>query len=92
MLLNALEKIFEGRLTIISPPGGLQVLVRFPNHVSSVEVSREAAAAGLHVRDLSGNYVLRAPDGLMQLGFAPVPEEEIEPAVQHFRKAVAHLL
>jgi GntR family transcriptional regulator/MocR family aminotransferase len=91
LLIAALETAFAGRLQVIVPPGGLQILARLPEGVCPVEASRRADAAGIHLRETSSTHVETAPSGLLQIGFAAVPEAEIAPAAARLASALRGL-
>lgn len=87
-LIGSLEHVLGERVNIVSPPGGLQIIALLPEHVPAFEVSQKAHAANLVARSLSTYEFLHpAPNGL-QLGFAAVPEDEIERGV----RLLAHIV
>lgn len=92
LLVGALRSVFGDRLPIDAAPGGLQLMAGLPERVSDLEVQRRAAAAGLFVRPLSNWSDTRPCPNALQLGFAAVPDAEIEPCVVRLHAAVADLL
>lgn len=82
LLMECLERVLGNRITVVSPPGGLQIIVLLPDRVPAFEVSQKAMEIDLVARALSTyDYLRAAPNGL-QLGFAAVPEDEIEHGVR----------
>lgn len=92
LLVAALRKSFGNRIGIILPPGGLQIIVELPDHVEAAEVSRRAGAVDLVLRDLNRYYVNQSPPNWLHLGFAAIPEGQIEPAVRRLANAVSDIL
>ena len=92
LLVAALKDEFKNKIGVVSPPGGLQIIVKLPEHVSAAEVSRRAAAVDLVVRDLEDNHVAKPSPNTLQLGFAAVPEKKIEPAVRRLAEAISDIL
>jgi len=90
-LVAAMKDIFDDRLTCHAPPGGLQIIAHLPPHIRASDVSVAAARADLVARDLSGNFAVAPPINGLHLGFAAIPEHQIEPAVRRLRDAIAHL-
>jgi GntR family transcriptional regulator / MocR family aminotransferase len=91
-LINALTQTFGDRLTLRCPPGGLQIIGLLPDGVSDEAVSLRAAQADLVARPMS-QWRVTCPDvHALQLGFAAVPDEQIEPGVARLHAAIADLL
>jgi GntR family transcriptional regulator/MocR family aminotransferase len=91
LLVRALRRVFDGRLAVDCPPGGLQLIAMLPERVADVAVSRRAAEAGIVARPLSNWHVHQPAPNALQLGFAAVPEHRIEPAVSRLHDAISDL-
>ncbi len=90
-LVRALEDVFDGALSVVCPPGGLQVIVGLPDYVAAEEVSKRAAEAGIVARPMSIYYVNVSPPNALHMGFAAIPEDMIEPEVMRLRALTADL-
>ncbi len=89
LLVGALRAAFNDRLTIACPPGGLQLVATLPDEVPAAEFARRAAEADIVARPISNMYVHQPAPIALQLGFAAVPEKNIEPGVARLHAAVA---
>jgi GntR family transcriptional regulator/MocR family aminotransferase len=86
--VETLDRELGGQIPVNRPPGGMQLSLRLPENVSAVEVSRLAAAAGIHARPLAiYSQTESSPNGL-HLGYAAVPDHQIEPATKKLADAI----
>jgi DNA-binding transcriptional MocR family regulator len=60
--------------------GGINVIVPLPAHIPAREVQARGAQVGLHARSVSF-YALQATPNALDLGFAALSDDMIEPAV-----------
>jgi GntR family transcriptional regulator/MocR family aminotransferase len=82
LLIDSLESILGDRVRVVAPPGGLQIIALLPDHIPAIDVSQRAHAMDVVARTLASyDYPHKAPNGL-QLGFAAVPEDQIETNVR----------
>jgi GntR family transcriptional regulator/MocR family aminotransferase len=86
------EAAFGDRLRVECPAGGLQLIAHLPDGVSASMVARRAAEVGLVARPMSANQVNGAAPEALHLGFAAVPDTEIEPQVARLHAAVSSCL
>jgi GntR family transcriptional regulator/MocR family aminotransferase len=91
LLFQSLRQAFDDRLSVLRPPGGLQLIAILPQGVPDVDVSQRAAKAGIVARPLSDWYVNRPAQNALQLGFAAVPEVKIQPGVARLHAAISDL-
>jgi GntR family transcriptional regulator / MocR family aminotransferase len=89
LLVRALEDAFGDRLRLHCPAGGLQLIAYLPEGVSAPMVSRLAAEVDLVARPMSVYHLSGTAPEALHLGFAAVPEAEIEQKVARFRAAVS---
>jgi GntR family transcriptional regulator/MocR family aminotransferase len=91
-LQRALTQTLGDVVAVRPSAGGLQLIADLPPHVCAEAASRRAAEQDLYIRPMSAYYFGRpAPNGF-HLGFAPVPEHEIAPAVQRLAGVLEPLL
>ncbi|MGF1609588.1 MAG: PLP-dependent aminotransferase family protein [Kiloniellales bacterium] len=91
-LVEAAARHLGGLLEIAPDDTGLHLVGRLSEglaaHMDDQGAARRAAAAGLSVAPLSSFYMKRpAAQGLL-LGYAGIPEEQIEPAVKRLAEAL----
>lgn len=81
LLQQAIERHFGDAIDFSDGDAGLHLALHLPNGCDDVAISREALAAGIITRPLSGYYMQAASTrrGLM-LGYACVPDAHIAPA------------
>jgi GntR family transcriptional regulator/MocR family aminotransferase len=88
LLVDALNFHLEGILAISQPPGGMHVVVPFPSDIPAQSVQSAAAKEALFVRPVS-YYTAKWPaPNALQLGFAAVPDRQIEPAVNRLARVI----
>ncbi|HXJ32917.1 MAG TPA: PLP-dependent aminotransferase family protein [Candidatus Eisenbacteria bacterium] len=88
-LLRAAERRLAGLLTIGPSQAGMHVVGRLPRGVGDEAVAEAALRAGISVRPLSVHHLgPRREDGLL-LGYAGVPEREIDRGVERLADAIA---
>lgn len=83
LMLATIAKRYGDALEIVGGDAGLHLVLRLPDGVDDRAVAAEALAENIVVRPLSGYYARRddAGSGLL-IGYACVPDEEIEPAFE----------
>ncbi|SAK52568.1 GntR family transcriptional regulator [Caballeronia arationis] len=83
LMLATIAKRYGGKLDIVGGDAGLHLVLRLPDHVDDRAVAARALAENIVVRPLSGYFARRADahSGLL-IGYACVPDEEIEPAFE----------
>jgi GntR family transcriptional regulator / MocR family aminotransferase len=83
LMLATIAKRYGDTLEIVGGDAGLHLVLRLPDGVDDRAVAAEALAENIVVRPLSGYYARRddAGSGLL-IGYACVPDEEIEPAFE----------
>jgi GntR family transcriptional regulator/MocR family aminotransferase len=88
MLDQALRETLGDRVTVRRPEGGLQLIVDLPPDISAEAVSERATDHDLSIRPLSLYYLTIPPPNALHLGFAPVPEADIAPAVRRLAEVI----
>ncbi|SAL26192.1 GntR family transcriptional regulator [Caballeronia choica] len=83
LMLATIAKRYGDTLEIVGGDAGLHLVLRLPDGVDDRAVAAEALAENIVVRPLSGYFARRddAGSGLL-IGYACVPDEEIEPAFE----------
>lgn len=93
LLLDAAETHLSGLLVLAPDPAGMHLVGLFDPTLAArmddVEASRRAAKNGVSARPLSGFYAGPARRQGLLLGYAGVPDAEIEPAVERLAAALA---
>jgi len=80
LLVGTLNKHLDGIVSLSPPPGGVSLVLTLPPDIRALAVQALAAEEGLHARAVS-YYALKAePPNALHLGFAAVPNRQIEPA------------
>ncbi len=87
-LERALAETLGTRVAVRHPAGGLQLVVDLPSNISAEAVSERAARRELTARPMSIYYDAGPPPNALHLGFAPVPEPDIGPAVQRLAEVI----
>lgn len=85
---TALADAFQERIALALQPGGLHVLARFPGGGADSELLRRALAHDLAPTALSDQYIGRARDHGLLLGFTNVAEDRARAAAQALRRAL----
>jgi GntR family transcriptional regulator/MocR family aminotransferase len=75
-LAGALRHVFGDRLDMTVQPGGMHLLARFREGGSDIELARRAVGRGLLPNALSTQYLGRARDHGLLLGFTNIAEEQ----------------
>lgn len=75
-LASALRGVFENRIAMTVQPGGMHLLVRFPDADNDVALVQRAEAHGLAPVALSSHYLGRTRDRGLLLGFTNIAEEQ----------------
>jgi GntR family transcriptional regulator/MocR family aminotransferase len=92
MLIAAAERHLADLLAIAADPGGMHLVARprpaFATGFDDVASAAAARAAGVEVSPLSACYSFAPAGQGFLLGYAGVPEEDIEPAVARLRTAL----
>lgn len=91
LFITALNETFGNRLSIVVPPGGLQIIAELPENIQASVFNAQAATADIVARDTAINYVEQMPSNALHLGFAAIPEQDILPLVQKLERATRHL-
>ena len=88
ILVQALQHGLEGHVAVEKPAGGMQLVLRLPARFSAGRVCAEATARGLLALDIE-RYCVRCdvPNALF-LGFAAVPEAEMDVAAAKLSDAI----
>jgi GntR family transcriptional regulator / MocR family aminotransferase len=83
LMLATIAKRYGDTLEIVGGDAGLHLVLRLPDGVDDRAVAAGALAENIVVRPLSGYFARRddAGSGLL-IGYACVPDEEIEPAFE----------
>ena len=89
LMLATISKRYGDRLGIVGGDAGLHVVLRLPDSVDDRKVAAAALAENIVVRPLSGYFAQRdgARSGLL-IGYACVPDEEIEGAFETLARAI----
>ncbi len=87
-LETALGETLGHRLAVRHPAGGLQLIADLPDDISAEAVSERAARRDLMTRPMSIYFDTAPPPNALHLGFAPVPEPDIAPAVRRLAEAI----
>lgn len=87
-LERALAETLGNRVAVRHPAGGLQLVVDLPADISAEAVSDRAKHRNLTVRPMSIYCLAGPPPNALHLGFAPVPEPDIAPAVQRLAEVI----
>lgn len=87
-LRRALVETLEDIADVRPAAGGLQLIVDLPVDICADAVSRQAVKRELTVRALSVYCARQRPPNALHLGFAAVPDNEIEPAVRRLAEAL----
>jgi GntR family transcriptional regulator / MocR family aminotransferase len=90
-LVDALNHYLEGIVAISPPPGSMHIVVPLPSEIPAVQLQSVAAAAELHVRAISYYAARAAAPNAIQLGYAPLPDRQIEPAVRRLAGVVSSI-
>jgi GntR family transcriptional regulator/MocR family aminotransferase len=90
-LERELADTLGNRLAVRHPVGGLQLVADLPASIPAEIVSRRAAEWKLAICPLSDYYLTRPAPNALHLGFAPVPEPEIAPAVRRLAQVIASI-
>jgi GntR family transcriptional regulator / MocR family aminotransferase len=89
-LAASLTMAFGERVRLGPSHGGLQMVAEFSADMSAAEAARRGPAHDLCLRDMAGYYTEARPANALHLGFAAVPEREIQAAVSRLAAALAH--
>jgi GntR family transcriptional regulator/MocR family aminotransferase len=81
-LERALANSLAGTIRVRHPAGGLQLVADLPDHILADEVGERGARINMCLRPMSVYSVNGSPVNALHLGFAPVPEPDIAPAVR----------
>ncbi len=96
-LVAAINKIMPDLLRVAEAEAGMHLVTRFTPELSQrmndKEAHRRAAEAGISTTALSGFYTVPPKDGEARadgllLGYAAVPEEEVETAIEQLRASL----
>jgi len=88
IFVEALKRYLGDRMPIEPPPGGMQLALPLPEGISAGCVSRHAVAVGLHVRAINMYALTDTAPNALHLGFAAVPDHQIDPATKALAEAV----
>ncbi|WP_055323811.1 MocR-like pyridoxine biosynthesis transcription factor PdxR, partial [Bordetella pertussis] len=93
LLREAVTRAFGADWPISTHEAGLHLVMRLPDGTDDLGISIAARTLGLHARPLSRYYASEqdARPGLL-LGYACVPEEEIEPAFERLVQVITPAL
>jgi GntR family transcriptional regulator/MocR family aminotransferase len=80
LLVDALNRHLDMIDPVRQRNGGINVIVPLPAHIPAREVQARGAKVGLHARSVSF-YALQATPNALDLGFAALSDDMIEPAV-----------
>lgn len=89
ILVDALHEVFQDRLDLTCPAGGLQIIAHLPDSVPALRFAQEAAEADLVARPMAAYQVHGKAPNAVHLGFAAVPEADIESGVRRLHEAVS---
>jgi GntR family transcriptional regulator/MocR family aminotransferase len=88
LLVAALNRHLADTVELKMPPGGMNIVLPLSDDVPAAVVQAEAAKQALHVRALSF-YAQGAPAAnALHLGFAGVPDRQIEPAAKRLAAVI----
>ncbi|MHA1164465.1 MAG: MocR-like pyridoxine biosynthesis transcription factor PdxR [Alphaproteobacteria bacterium] len=85
VLANGLSALFEGRLVVEKPAGGMQLIAGLPDGMSDAAIVKTLAAHGVQARPLSGFYLGKAKSQGLLLGFAGYSSEAIEAGLKEIK-------
>jgi GntR family transcriptional regulator/MocR family aminotransferase len=93
LMLATIAAHYGESLEIVGGDAGLHLVLRLPDGVDDRAVAAAALAENIVVRPLSGYYADRgdAASGLL-IGYACVPDEEIEPAFGRLARVIGRFL
>jgi GntR family transcriptional regulator/MocR family aminotransferase len=77
-----LQDVLGDELEARVPDGGMQLPAHFTAGHDDDAIASAAASQGLHLSPLSGYYLEAPPRKGLYLGFAGVPEEQVEPGLR----------
>jgi len=86
--VDALTRHLGERVPVARPPGGMQLVLTLPERIQAEAVSRSAAKAGLHVRPIGVYSLSETAPNALHLGFAAVPDHQIESATRILASAI----
>jgi GntR family transcriptional regulator/MocR family aminotransferase len=88
LLVNALNLHLDDMVTLSPPAGGMSLFLTLPDDISALDVQTLAARDGIHAR-AAAYYSLKAdPPNALHLGFAAVPDRQIEPAANRLAAVI----
>jgi GntR family transcriptional regulator / MocR family aminotransferase len=87
-VVDGLFKRIGHRIPVERPPGGMQMALALPPDHRAADVSRAAARAGLHVRQLALYSLADPAPNAVHLGFAAVPDRTIAAATEALANAI----
>jgi len=94
LLIDALEKYGQGRLTMPETEAGMQLAAHLPDGIDDIELAKAAARHKVHTTPLS-TYYLGGPStkdrNALYLGYAAVADTEIPRAAQRLVAALDEL-
>ncbi len=91
-LTHALGQRLHGLLKVTGEPGGMHLIARFQVALADTEVAARALDQHLEVSPLSSHYQVpanaAAPLNGLVLGYANLPEEQAEAAVEALARVI----
>ena len=87
-LLRGARRHLHGLTEILPAEAGMHVLATLPDGADDVALAARAARAGIVVRPLSVHYLARAARGGLLLGYAGVPEREIDRGIEQLAQVL----
>jgi len=91
LLVDALNRHLDGILALAQPPGGMSLLVTLPPDIDALAVQALAAREGLHARAVDYYALAADPPNALHLGFAAIPDRQIEPAASRLAAIIRSL-
>lgn len=91
-VLQGFTAVFGDRFRFPPSTNGLALIANIAGDPPAREIERRAAQRAISASAVANYYVEAKPPNALHLGFAPVPEAEILPAVERLREALTGLL
>jgi GntR family transcriptional regulator/MocR family aminotransferase len=88
-VLRAARRHLGGLVTVAPAEAGMHLVAELPAGSDDVEITAHALRAGVVVRSLSTHYIERPDRSAILLGYAGVPEREIDRGVEQLATALA---
>jgi GntR family transcriptional regulator/MocR family aminotransferase len=87
-LLRGVRRHLAGLLDVAPAEAGMHLVAALPDGTDDVALAADVARAGVVVRTLSVHYVAREARSGLLLGYAGVPEREIDLGVEQLARVL----